>query len=1068
MPTNGPSDNPTVIPTNLPSIMPSVTSPCSIGKVNVLGSHFIYIDEEESFVDEEDLVCLAVGIPARYTIDKIWPSDAETETGYYTEGGTNEFWSLDEDTKQDCTQKITGCFPWSRIRTKELIGLTTVTDPTYYEEVQEGVYFHNVMTFDLSEEYTAPDGWAKPESQLNEGPTIERKVIYEIPWLILLQTEITLSVNFSVVIPTPGPSTAPTVFPSGSPSVDPTLSPSVVPSSSPTSEQPSTSPSVDPSVSPTVIPTRDPSVSPSVDPSANPSHSPSLSPSYDPSVNPTTSPSVSPSVVPTSRPSGSPTPREYFYFNLTLRADDVWLIGDYLTQYSSFSPSQRFEVIDDVQHGGFTFLGLAAQNTDIVPDELGNFKWTGANVTSDVFQTWMAESDNIRVRFDILLFSPRDCVASFTDWGTCSTTCGEGVETRTWVVTDPKDAAGSCEHWDGFVDTRTCYIEDCPLIDEIVTRFAVYNPDLDEASTVCMNFTTITNLPWKTVESGFSVDDPNDILNEDSVGFSYRPVDGCWPSWSYDVFDGICGEELSNGLVVYPTGMFIQLTSADDPICRDVCDYFDEECIGHSFWPTLPGQGMICEVLGPQLTQAHAREANQFVTDGRKFDWYEDNAQTITGGYLFAEYGAKCYKKSDPVYSGTCLQDFNMCFTMDFVCNLDDVFYLELTAENLLSGTQVTQQFETRIATDASCAQIIGDVSLSGSLEAFHSEDRQQSVIQFYKGNTIFFTMTVESYANVDSIALVEMRYTQDDTEGAEPVEYPSNHVSAITTDASQVVPVTQTFTTEGRFSMLVTDPITGSVDGVYTKWVGSFEVNFVDGRRRLVEGTYRRNIRAEINTLIYPPKCANPEADPGETLTQTCDEGQRILWCDENGQWTMLVDSCGDDIPVNFAGATETPSVTRVIENEEEDSFLWRTSAIAIALSLCCACCVYYLLVCRKKKEKDTITFFDGPGKTINGAYIEEVAEDSESSELGTEFQTPIGADFVTKRTPMGDLPPPPHDHANIEYDSDSNELGPYLNTGYGKDINSDIDQDMKAANQVFNDLGLHDLQQNRPATPV
>ena len=103
---------------------------------------------------------------------------------------------------------------------------------------------------------------------------------------------------------------------------------------------------------------------------------------------------------------------------------------------------------------------------------------------------------------------------------------------------------------------------------------------------------------------------------------------------------------------------------------------------------------------------------------------------------------------------------------MDFVCNLDDVFYLELTAENLLTNTQVTQQFETRIATDASCAQIIGDVSLSGSLEAFHSEDRQQSVIQFYKGNTIFFTMTVESYANVDSIALVEMRYTQDDTEG--------------------------------------------------------------------------------------------------------------------------------------------------------------------------------------------------------------------------------------------------------------------------------------------------------------
>merc|ERR1719464_352834 len=178
------------------------------------------------------------------------------------------------------------------------------------------------------------------------------------------------------------------------------------------------------------------------------------------------------------------------------------------------------------------------------------------------------------------------------------------------------------------------------------------------------------------------------------------------------------------------------------------------------------------------------------------------------------------------------------------------------------------------------------------------------------------------------------MRYTQDETEGAETVEYPSSHVSAITTDASQVVPVTQTFNTEGRFSMLVTDPIDGSVEGVYTKWVATFAVNFVDGRRQLVEGTYRRNIRAEINTLIYPPKCSAPEADPGETLTQTCDEGKRILWCDENGQWTMLVDSCGDDVPVNF-GSTETPSITRVVQHQEEgDTFMWRTSAIAIGVS--------------------------------------------------------------------------------------------------------------------------------------
>jgi len=683
--------------------------------------------------------------------------------------------------------------------------------------------------------------------------------------------------------------------------------------------------------------------------------------------------------------------------------------------------------------------------------------------------TWMAESDNIRVRFDILLMAPEDCIASFTEWSSCSVTCGDGIETRTWVVTDANDAAGSCEYWDGFVDTRDCYIEICPLIDEIVTRFAVYNPDLDENSTVCMNFTTITNLPWKTIEDGFQILDPNNILNEDSATFSFNPVEGCWPSYDYNEFDGLCGELLLSGTVRHPTGMFIQIDNFEDPICNEVCDYFADDCIGYDILPPLGAQPMICEVLGTALTSAHAAEANQFIEDSRTFDWYEDEATQITGGYTFANRGAKCYKKTDPIYTGNCLQDFNMCFTMDFVCNLDELFYLELQAENLISGTEITRQFETRIATDASCAQIIGDVKLSGSLEAFYSEDRTQSVIQFYKGDTIYFTVNIDSYANVDSIGLVDMRYAQDASEGAETFSYPSSHASAIVTDTSEVIPATQTFGTEGRFSMLVTDPISGSVDGVYTKFIATFGVNFVDGRRQLLEGSYTRNIRAEMNTLIYPPKCRSPDAEPGETLHQVCDEGKRILWCDENGQWTMLVDECGADVPVDFSqGSTESPAVTRIVQSETEDTFIWRTSALAIAVSLCCACCVYYFLVCRRKKEKDKIDFFDDPNKNLQAGYIQEIVEDDESSELGTEYGTPVGPDFVTKRTPTGPLVNPPYGNAEIENDSDSSELGTYLHTYHGEDINSDIDQDMQAANQAFSELGLHEIAHAREATPA
>jgi len=357
-------------------------------------------------------------------------------------------------------------------------------------------------------------------------------------------------------------------------------------------------------------------------------------------------------------------------------------------------------------------------------------------------------------------------------------------------------------------------------------------------------------------------------------------------------------------------------------------------------------------------------------------------------------------------------------------------------------------------------------VPLTGELQAFYDDARTESVVQFYKGNTIYFTIDINSYANVASVSLVKMEYVQSEEANAPVTEYPKSHATAIVMEASEVVPATQLFTTKGQFEMLVTDPVQGSVDGVYTKWTATLGVNFIDGRRMLVESEYNRNIRAEINTLIYPPRCSNPEADPGDTLTQACDEGQRILWCDENGQWVMLVNNCGDDVPVHWLDSTEAPQqVTRIIQSGEDDTFMWRTSAIAIGVSLCAACCVYYLLVCRKRKDKH-VAFFEDPDKEVSGVYVEtQVGEEDESSSLGSEYLPEVPSGGIIKRTPMGDNMPTPYGN---EHDPVSAGLGTDFNTKFGKDINSDIDQDMKAAIQVFNELGLHDVQDETPATPV
>lgn len=50
-----------------------------------------------------------------------------------------------------------------------------------------------------------------------------------------------------------------------------------------------------------------------------------------------------------------------------------------------------------------------------------------------------------------------NCVGSFTNWGSCSATCGYGTQSRTYNITTQQAGGGaSCPHPDGYTETQTC------------------------------------------------------------------------------------------------------------------------------------------------------------------------------------------------------------------------------------------------------------------------------------------------------------------------------------------------------------------------------------------------------------------------------------------------------------------------------------------------------------------------------------------------------------------------------------------------------------------------------------
>jgi len=68
-----------------------------------------------------------------------------------------------------------------------------------------------------------------------------------------------------------------------------------------------------------------------------------------------------------------------------------------------------------------------------------------------------------------------DCVGSWSGYGSCSATCGSGVQSRTYTITTNAQNGGSqCPHLNGATQTRTCNNDACPIAVDCVGSWSGY------------------------------------------------------------------------------------------------------------------------------------------------------------------------------------------------------------------------------------------------------------------------------------------------------------------------------------------------------------------------------------------------------------------------------------------------------------------------------------------------------------------------------------------------------------------------------------------------------------------
>lgn len=125
-----------------------------------------------------------------------------------------------------------------------------------------------------------------------------------------------------------------------------------------------------------------------------------------------------------------------------------------------------------------------------------------------------------------------DCVGSWSEWSTCSKSCGSGIQTQTYTITTQSANGGNtCSDPQGAVKTQACNEQHCPI--DCVGTWSDWTP----CSKECGNGSQSRTYTIKTMNQGTGsakcLAEQGQIMTQ-KCNTHACPVDciGAWSAWS--------------------------------------------------------------------------------------------------------------------------------------------------------------------------------------------------------------------------------------------------------------------------------------------------------------------------------------------------------------------------------------------------------------------------------------------------------------------------------------------------------------------------------------------------------
>jgi len=643
---------------------------------------------------------------------------------------------------------------------------------------------------------------------------------------------------------------------------------------------------------------------------------------------------------------------------------------------------------------------IAGQLID--PSDLPNTGYSPEVVTVNTTTTFVIQGDHKRYTFTIPVIRPSPCVGAWDAWSECSVTCDTGSQTRTFTVESPADQFGDeCEADDNEVETQTCLVVECPVLDKVILEFAVAEPSLTGTTKVSFNFTTLVQWPWKVLTPEQATDADCWDVQDDNTALSSRIIDNseafwiiedCTPDYVYGRFPGFCvgvGNRAASVPAIYIRGSEQICTELDDdgeidleyckvhPICEQICTELNT-CEGFDIFYDRPDPARwVCEVLGQSITAAdrdyveevHRIDAFFFF----RFDIF--TPESPVGGNIDSNGNpapdVDCFLRDQPVYEGDCEQKWHGEYVVDGVCDVNGDYTTTICVQHEETGAIDPVDVTLQASLDTACAEVVDTLTLDGTISTFADSDYSFTTNIYHVGDLVYTRSTVNSRTELTGISLVGLVADQ----GFDPPNLFPSVVSQNVRSLSVLNQATNNYDTVLEFAFTL-DNVEGTGDGIATVLAATFEATYVGGSRRMLalDTSTHAPVGASQTLIVYPAPCRNPVAAYGQYLTETCGQDIRILKCDEDGLWTTIVDDWESTICSSSSGvyiSEEAPDEidsqnTRTIyvnnDSNNSSSEIVLTAIIVGVVAFLVALAVYlyieYYGNCLNKERKTIVSF--------------------------------------------------------------------------------------------------------------